>query len=79
MKLPIEQMSEATASREVRPELLTDWLAARAGAGGAARPGTVAWTVVPSGDAAATTGTGACAPGTTKNCWQVGHLIRVPT
>jgi len=79
MKLPIEQMSEARASREVRAGPLTGWLAALGRGGGAACAATTgAWIVVPPEDVATTTGTGGGPAGTMKNCWQVGHLIWLP-
>ena len=78
MKLPIEQISEAIASREVRAGLLTGWLGAGGGGGEVARAASVAARGAPSEVAATATGATAGAAGTMKLFWQAGQLIWVP-
>ena len=78
MKLPIEQMSEAMASREVRVGLATDCIGAEVGGGEVARAAYVAGRGAPLKGAAAATGAAAGAAGTMKGFWQAGQLICVP-
>jgi len=78
MKLPIEQMSDAMASLEVRAGPMIGWLAAKGGGGEALRAAIVAGRGAPLGGGPNATGAAAGAAGTMNGFWQLGQLICVP-
>ena len=78
IKLPIEQMSEAMASPEVRVGGVPGRIGAGACGAGTPRPAAVAWGGAPPEDAAAMTGAGVENAGAINGFWQPGQTIWVP-